>query len=75
MGVQPTKPGYEEYSICPVLGDLEWMEGKVPTPHGPISIRAYRRSISILAPYGKGRLLLNGKEYEIKANEKFEMSF
>ena len=75
LGVQPTKAGYEEYTICPVLGDLEWMEGKVPTPHGPISIRADRRSISILAPYGKGRLLLNGKEYEIKANEKFEMSF
>ena len=75
LGVQPTKAGYEEYTICPVLGDLEWMEGKVPTPHGPISIRADRHSISILAPYGKGRLLLNGKEYEIKANEKFEMSF
>ena len=75
LGVQPTKAGYEEYTICPVLGDLEWMEGKVPTPHGPISIRADRRSISILAPYGKGRLLLNGKEYEIKTNEKFEMSF
>ena len=75
LGVQPTKAGYEEYTICPVLGDLEWMEGKVPTPHGPISIRADRHSISVLAPYGKGRLLLNGKEYEIKANEKFEMSF
>ena len=75
MGVQPTKAGYEEYTIRPVLGDLEWMEGKVPTPHGPISIRADRHSISVLAPYGKGRLLLNGKEYEIKANEKFEMSF
>jgi hypothetical protein len=75
LGVQPTKAGYEEYTICPVLGDLEWMAGKVPTPHGPISIRADRHSISILAPYGKGRLLLNGKEYEIKANEKFEMSF
>ena len=75
LGVQPTKAGYEEYTICPVLGDLEWMEGKVPTPHGPISIRADRHSITILAPYGKGRLLLNGKEYEIKANEKFEMSF
>jgi hypothetical protein len=75
LGVQPTKAGYEEYTICPVLGDLEWMEGKVPTPHGPISIRADRHSISILAPYGKGRLLLNSKEYEIKANEKFEMSF
>ncbi len=75
LGVQPTKAGYEEYTICPVLGDLEWMEGKVPTPHGPISIRSDRHSISILAPYGKGRLLLNGKEYEIKANEKFEMSF
>lgn len=75
LGVQPTKAGYEEYTICPVLGDLEWMEGKVPTPHGPISIRADRHSISILAPYGKGRLLLNGKEYEIKTNEKFEMSF
>ncbi len=65
LGVQPTKPGYEEYIIKPVLGDLEWMEGKVPTPHGPICIRVDRESIRIRSPYGKGKLIINDKEQEI----------
>ena len=38
LGVQPTKPGYEEFEVRPVLGDLEWMEGDVPTPQGMIHV-------------------------------------
>ena len=36
LGVRPTKPGYAEYEIRPSLGDLEWMQGTVPSRlHGP----------------------------------------
>ena len=38
LGVQPTKPGYERYTIKPSLGGLEWMEGDVPTPFGKIHV-------------------------------------
>ena len=33
------KPGYQEFEVRPVLGDLEWMEGSVPTPYGMIQSR------------------------------------
>ena len=38
LGVEPTKPGYAEYTVAPDLGGLDWAEGVVPTPHGPISV-------------------------------------
>ncbi len=39
LGVKPTKPGYQEYEVRPVLGGLEWMEGEVPTPFGKIRVK------------------------------------
>ena len=38
LGVRPTKPGYEEFEIRPSLGDLDWLQGDVPTPHGMIHV-------------------------------------
>jgi hypothetical protein len=36
--------------IAPQLCDLTWVEGKAPTPHGPIEVRAERQDgkISLL---------------------------
>ena len=56
LGVRPLSPGYEKAEIAPVLGGLEWMEGNVPTPHGPISVRCSRREISVKIPYGKAEV-------------------
>lgn len=75
LGVQPTKPGYEEYTVCPVLGDLEWMEGKVPTPHGPINIYVDKKCITVFSPYGKGKLIIAGEEIEIKPGIKCSYNF
>lgn len=61
LGVKPEAPGYEEYSIAPALGGLKWMEGKVPTPHGDISVYADRRSIRVSAPHGTGWLTFRSK--------------
>jgi len=38
LGVKPTEPGYARYVIEPTRGGLEWMEGKVPTPDGEITV-------------------------------------
>lgn len=38
LGVKPVDPGYATYIIEPCLGDLKWMEGKVPTPEGKIDV-------------------------------------
>ena len=40
LGVTPAEPGYAAARIAPRLGSLAWAEGKVPTPHGLISVRA-----------------------------------
>lgn len=38
LGVYPTKAGYESYVVSPNLGGLTFIEGKVPTPIGDISV-------------------------------------
>ncbi len=60
LGVQPTKPGYEEYIVSPSLGGLEWIEGKVPTPFGSVYVKMDKKSVTIKADGGNGTLVLNG---------------
>ncbi len=40
LGITPAAPGYARVRIRPHLGDLAWAEGCIPTPHGPITVRA-----------------------------------
>ena len=39
LGIRPLAPGFEKVLIAPQPGSLAWAEGKVPTPHGPVSVR------------------------------------
>jgi hypothetical protein len=36
LGVKPLTPGFRTFEMRPRLGDLEWAEGRVPTPTGTI---------------------------------------
>ena len=56
LGVKPTKKGYEEYSVTPVLGGLEWMEGDVPTPHGKVHVYRDAKTIKVSSDEGIGTL-------------------
>ncbi len=56
IGVNPEKEGYKEFSIRPVLGDLKWMEGSVPTPNGDIKVYMDKQQIKVSATEGKGYL-------------------
>lgn len=56
LGVKPEKEGYKEFSIRPVLGDLKWMEGSVPTPKGDIKVYMDKKQIKISATEGEGYL-------------------
>jgi hypothetical protein len=56
LGVKPTRPGYASYVVEPNLGGLDWIEGKVPTPQGDISVFADTRRIKVTAVGGKGVL-------------------
>ena len=68
LGVSPTRPGYEEYEVRPVLGGLEWMEGDVPTPHGPIHVSVDGERISVRSHGGRGRLVYGSEVKEILPN-------
>ena len=70
LGVSPTKPGYEEYEVRPVLGGLEWIEGDVPTPRGLIHVKMNKEEVTISSDFPGGKLIVVGKEYPIIANRK-----
>jgi hypothetical protein len=65
LGVRPTKPGYEEYEVCPRLGGLEWMKGNVPTPFGLIRIDVSKDSVTVKSDGGKGTLILGTRKVAI----------
>jgi hypothetical protein len=56
LGVKPSSPGYETWSVEPVLGDLQWMEGDVPTPEGKIHVSCTPREIRVKSDSGTGTL-------------------
>lgn len=58
LGVQPSAPGYETYTIEPNLGGLAWMEGKVPTQNGDIELYCSRKEIRVKSAAGTGTLRL-----------------
>lgn len=75
LGVKPTKAGYEEYEIKPVLGDLEWMEGDVPTPYGNIHLRMDKKGICVNSKGGKGVLIIGEHRYEIPCGKEINICF
>lgn len=61
IGVKPVKDGYKEFSIRPVLGDLKWMEGSVPTPAGDIKVYMDAEQIKVSTTEGEGYLYFESK--------------
>jgi alpha-L-rhamnosidase len=43
LGVQPAVDGCAEITLAPHLGDLPAARGRVPTPHGPVTVEIVRR--------------------------------
>ena len=69
LGVRPTKPGYEEFEVRPVLGDLEWMEGSVPTPNGMIHVYMDHQQVKVRATEGRGWLYVDKEKIRIDSRE------
>ncbi len=67
LGVKPTKEGYKEFAVSPVLGGLKWMEGTVPTPNGDIHVYMDNKTIKVKATEGKGYLTIQSRR-QPKAN-------
>ena len=73
LGVRPTKPGYEEFEVCPSLGDLEWIAGDVPTPNGIIHVEMNRHEIKVRATEGRGTLYYGDQQLTIEAGRETVM--
>ena len=53
LGITPASPGYDTVSIHPNLLGLDFANGSVPTPHGPITIRiSKQKGIDLSLPPG-----------------------
>lgn len=39
LGVRPVANGYQQWAVTPEPVDLQWAQGDVPTPAGPLSVR------------------------------------
>ncbi len=61
LGVKPTSPAYGTYLAEPALGGLQWMKGKVPTPHGEIELEVNKTALKIRSAEGKGTLRFRSK--------------
>jgi len=61
LGVKPLSPGYKDYIIEPNLGNLQWMQGTVPTPNGDIKVYASTKQIKVSADDGLGILRFKSK--------------
>jgi hypothetical protein len=82
LGVKPTSPGYETYLVEPCLGDLQWMEGEVPTPEGKVHLFCSAKEIKLKADQGTGTLrfksslkpLCEGVEIRQTGEKHYEMT-
>jgi len=61
LGIKPLTPGYATYAVEPMLGGLQWMEGKTPTPAGNIDLYCSTSLIKIKSPVGTGTLKIKSK--------------
>lgn len=58
LGIKPLEPGFTRFTLSPRLEELEWAEGKVPTPYGMIELSWHRENqpgrykLRILVPPG-----------------------
>ncbi len=68
LGVRPTAPGFATYEVCPNLGGLAWMEGRVPAPFGSIRVKADKKCVEVQSDGGRGTLVLpDGRRLAIEA--------
>ena len=61
----------------PQLADLEWMQGSVPTPFGPILLQMDRHHITLTTPagIGSGILCISNHSYPIPAGQSTTITY
>ena len=49
LGIKPASPGFKRVEIAPRFLDLDWAEGSVPTPGGPVTVSWHRDEQTTIA--------------------------
>jgi alpha-L-rhamnosidase len=71
LGIGPAEPGFGRVRVAPRLGDLAWAQARVPTPAGPVWVRATRDSVEVDSPvpvlldHGGGSLALAAGRHQV----------
>lgn len=73
MGVYPTSPGFETFSVKPHLGGFGFIEGSVPINGGEVKIKLDGNSLFVTATKGGGTLSINGKDYTLKKDKELTL--
>ena len=77
LGVRQTAPGGTVFEISPMPNDLNWAEGVVATPHGPLEVKweisGRKLQVEVNAPLGvevrfKRNQSLKGLQIELSNN-------
>ncbi len=73
LGIRPLEPGYRAWLVEPQPGNLQWAQGKVPTPSGPMEVRWEKKgdrfSLTVKAPSGtRGTIGLPGSGSRVTFN-------
>ena len=71
LGVFPTKPAYEEFTVAPAHGIYKSFSGTVPTTRGDIRISVDGNRVTVTSELSGGRLLWGGREYLLPVNTPF----
>jgi hypothetical protein len=50
LGIEPAEPGFAVARVAPRLGDLTWVRGAAPTPHGSLRVEASRDRVAVESP-------------------------
>lgn len=58
-----------------MLGDLDWMEGDVPTPHGMIHVYMDRHQVKVHATEGEGWLYVGDRKVRVNTYEKTTITY
>ncbi len=71
LGVYPTAPGYETFTVEPKLGGFAFVEGVVPIVNGEVSVYLSGDKLEVTATRPGGTLLWNGKHIPLEENKAF----
>jgi hypothetical protein len=67
LGVTPAEPGFTRARVAPMLGDLAWARGRVPSPAGMIDVDVTPELLHVRSPVPVDAVFAGEVQIEIEA--------